>query len=56
MKRVFADNYHALRAKWPNASMIRPVQGGFEGYVFKDPAPRTSQDNRYSQHTFMDKG
>lgn len=55
MKRVFADNYHTLRAKWPNASMIRPVAGGFEGYVFEEK-PRTSQDNRYTRHTFMDKG
>ena len=56
MKRVFADNYHTLRAKWPKASMIRPVQGGFEAYVFTDPEPRKSTDNRYKQHNFMDKG
>lgn len=53
MKRVFAESYHGLRARWPNASMIRPVPGGFEGYVFEN---RTSTDNRYSHHTFMDKG
>lgn len=55
MKRVFDTTYHGLRRQWPNASMIRPVKGGFEGYVFED-RPRTSHDNRYSHHTFMDKG
>lgn len=56
MKRVFATAYLTLRKHWPTATCIRPVKGGFEGYVFTDPAPRTAQDNRYSQHTFMDKG
>ncbi len=55
MFRVFATTYLGLRKKWPNASAIRPVQGGFEAYVFDEEA-RSSKDNRYTQHTFMDKG
>lgn len=55
MRRVFDKTYSGLRAKCPKASMIRPVRGGFEGYVFEDQ-PRTTQDNRYTHHTFMDKG
>lgn len=54
MKRVFASNYYSLRAQWPKASMIRPVQGGFEAYVFDQQ--RTTQDSRYTHHNFMDKG
>lgn len=72
MKRVTDATYHGLRAKWPKASMIRPVQGGFEGYVFDDkdweprtveraviiesPEPRCPAIRRYMQHNFMDKG
>ncbi len=55
MRRVTDKTYTGLRAKWPRVIMIRPVQGGFEGYVFEEK-DRTSKDNRYTQHTFMDKG
>lgn len=56
MNRVFDKTYYGLRAKWPKASMIRQVKGGFEAYVFTDPEPRKSTDNRYMRHNFMDKG
>lgn len=56
MNRVFDKSYNGLQAKWPKASMIRPVKGGFEAYVFTDPEPRKSTDTRYTQHNFIDKG